>query len=236
MRRAPTPRRRRAAPPSCIQVMRDNGTITAEQAANAEPASVAIVPNAKQNSVRYFTDWVLPQLDTLIDETVQPIEVWTTLDPEHAEARRPGDQRQRAGRRAGRAGRARPRRRGAGDGRRPRLCRARSTTGRRRRRASPAPRSNCSSTSPRSRPGTSPTTWSRPIRSTSTAGARATTVHLISGSISMRQAFAQSINTVVGAARPGGRLRHRRRHGAALRHHHQDRHQSAITLGSSKCG
>src|SRR3954454_11105349 len=64
-----------------IQVMRDNGTITAEQAPNAEPASVPIVPNAKQNSVRYFTDWVLPQLDTLIDETVQPIEVSTTLDP-----------------------------------------------------------------------------------------------------------------------------------------------------------
>src|SRR4051812_19460340 len=64
-----------------IQVMRDNGTITAEQAASAEPASVPIVPSAKQNSVRYFTDWVLPQLDTLIDETVQPIEVWTTLDP-----------------------------------------------------------------------------------------------------------------------------------------------------------
>src|SRR4051812_548550 len=61
--------------------MRENGTITAEQAANAEPASVPIVPAPKQNSVRYFTDWVLPQLDTLIDETVQPIEVWTTLDP-----------------------------------------------------------------------------------------------------------------------------------------------------------
>src|SRR3954471_21444218 len=64
-----------------IQGMRDNGTITAEQAASAEPARVPIVPSAKQNSVRYFTDWVLPQLDTLIDETVQPIEVWTTLDP-----------------------------------------------------------------------------------------------------------------------------------------------------------
>src|SRR4029453_14439601 len=35
----------------------------------------------KQNSVRYFTDWALPQLDTLIDESSEPIEVWTTLDP-----------------------------------------------------------------------------------------------------------------------------------------------------------
>jgi penicillin-binding protein 1A len=64
-----------------IQLMRENGSITAEQAAEAQPANVQIVPAQKQNSVRYFTDWVLPQLDTLIDETVQPIEVWTTLDP-----------------------------------------------------------------------------------------------------------------------------------------------------------
>jgi penicillin-binding protein 1A len=30
--------------------------------------------------VRYFTDWALPQLDNLIDETEKPIDVWTTLD------------------------------------------------------------------------------------------------------------------------------------------------------------
>jgi penicillin-binding protein 1A len=64
-----------------IRLMQETGKITPEEAANAAPARVAIVPTAKQNSVRYFTDWVLPQLDTLIDETVQPIEVWTTLDP-----------------------------------------------------------------------------------------------------------------------------------------------------------
>jgi penicillin-binding protein 1A len=64
-----------------IRLMQENGSITAEQAAAAAPAQAQIVPSPKQNSVRYFTDWVLPQLDTLIDETVQPIEVWTTLDP-----------------------------------------------------------------------------------------------------------------------------------------------------------
>ena len=77
----------------------------------------------KQNSVRYFTDWALPQLDTLIDETGR-----ADRRVDHA---RPGMQvaadqaiaRQYAGRRARRAGRARPRRRGAGDGRRARLCR-----------------------------------------------------------------------------------------------------------------
>ena len=35
---------------------------------------------AGQNSVRYFTDWALPQLDMLLPETFEPIEVWTTLD------------------------------------------------------------------------------------------------------------------------------------------------------------
>lgn len=34
-----------------------------------------------QNSIRYFTDWALPQLDLLIPNgTFEPIEVWTTLD------------------------------------------------------------------------------------------------------------------------------------------------------------
>ena len=41
----------------------------------------SVQPPTKQNSVRYFTDWALPQLDTLIDETDEPIDVWTTLDP-----------------------------------------------------------------------------------------------------------------------------------------------------------
>ncbi|HWH18867.1 MAG TPA: PBP1A family penicillin-binding protein, partial [Allosphingosinicella sp.] len=63
-----------------IDLMRRNGDISAAEAANAAPAEVSLVPTPKQNSVRYFTDWVLPQLDTLIDENVEPIDVWTTLD------------------------------------------------------------------------------------------------------------------------------------------------------------
>jgi penicillin-binding protein 1A len=63
-----------------LRLMQDQGYITAVEAASAEPADVKLVPTPKQNSVRYFTDWVLPQLDTLIDETVEPIDVWTTLD------------------------------------------------------------------------------------------------------------------------------------------------------------
>ncbi|MEO7827460.1 MAG: penicillin-binding transpeptidase domain-containing protein, partial [Allosphingosinicella sp.] len=64
-----------------IGLMQENGVISPSVAAAAEPAQVQMVPTPKQNSVRYFTDWVLPQLDTLIDESSDPIDVWTTLDP-----------------------------------------------------------------------------------------------------------------------------------------------------------
>ena len=63
-----------------IDVMRRNGVISAAEAADADPAAVKLAPSPKQNSVRYFTDWALPQLDLLIDETEKPLEVWTTLD------------------------------------------------------------------------------------------------------------------------------------------------------------
>ncbi|ODU22296.1 MAG: penicillin-binding protein [Sphingomonas sp. SCN 67-18] len=64
-----------------LQVMQDAGTITAAQAAAADPANVKLAEEPNRNSVRYFTDWALPQLDTIIDEATAPIEVWTTLDP-----------------------------------------------------------------------------------------------------------------------------------------------------------
>ncbi|WP_422345249.1 transglycosylase domain-containing protein [Parasphingorhabdus sp.] len=63
-----------------LRVMQDAGAITAAQAAETEPTAVKMAPEPRQNSVRYFTDWALPQLDLLIDETIEPIEVWTTLD------------------------------------------------------------------------------------------------------------------------------------------------------------
>lgn len=63
-----------------IGVMQETGVITAEQAAAADPSSLKLAPEPKQNSVRYFTDWALPQLEVLIDETSRPLEVWTTLD------------------------------------------------------------------------------------------------------------------------------------------------------------
>src|SRR4051794_37561093 len=64
-----------------IQTMVKNGFITPATAATVNPADVKIQQTTNNNSVRYFTDWALPQLDTLIDETSEPIDVWTTLDP-----------------------------------------------------------------------------------------------------------------------------------------------------------
>ena len=58
-----------------------NGFVSERRAANVDPAEINIQRNTSRNSVRYFTDWALPQLDTLIDETSEPLDVWTTLDP-----------------------------------------------------------------------------------------------------------------------------------------------------------
>ncbi len=64
-----------------IEVMKETGAITAGEAARADVEGLKLAPEPKQNSVRYFTDWALPQLDVLIDEQQAPLEVWTTLDP-----------------------------------------------------------------------------------------------------------------------------------------------------------
>jgi penicillin-binding protein 1A len=63
-----------------VTVMQDAGMITATEAAGVVPAEVKLAAESPQDSVRYFTDWILPQLDGLIDETEKPIDVWTTLD------------------------------------------------------------------------------------------------------------------------------------------------------------
>jgi len=64
-----------------LNSMVENGVITPAQATDAEKVEVKLSEDANENSVRYFTDWALPQLDTLIDETIEPLDVWTTLDP-----------------------------------------------------------------------------------------------------------------------------------------------------------
>ena len=63
-----------------LDAMQRAEVISLSQLSSANPAGVKLAPEPKQNSVRYFTDWALPQLDTMIDETLEPIDVWTTLD------------------------------------------------------------------------------------------------------------------------------------------------------------
>ncbi len=64
-----------------LKAMVDNGFISRAAADGVDPATVQLQAAPRQNSVRYFTDWAMPQLDTLIDPTHEPIDVWTTLDP-----------------------------------------------------------------------------------------------------------------------------------------------------------
>ena len=63
-----------------LQTMVETGAISTQEAADADPEEIRLQPAPRQNSVRYFTDWALPQLDLLIDEQDAPLEVWTTLD------------------------------------------------------------------------------------------------------------------------------------------------------------
>ncbi|PIW55066.1 MAG: penicillin-binding protein [Sphingomonadales bacterium CG12_big_fil_rev_8_21_14_0_65_65_10] len=69
-----------------LDTMARNGYITPGQAGAVDPDTVDIREDRGGNAVRYFTDWVLPQLDLLLPTTFEPIEVWTTLDPALQEA------------------------------------------------------------------------------------------------------------------------------------------------------
>jgi penicillin-binding protein 1A len=64
-----------------IAVMADAGKITPSQAREADVDGLAFAPQPRQNNVRYYTDWVLAQVDDLVDETVEPLVVHTTLMP-----------------------------------------------------------------------------------------------------------------------------------------------------------
>ena len=64
-----------------LGTMVDNDVISRDDADKADLDGVKMVAEGHQNSVRYFTDWALPQLDLLLPDNHDPIEVWTTLDP-----------------------------------------------------------------------------------------------------------------------------------------------------------
>src|SRR3546814_19041199 len=59
--------------------MKETGKISGATASSANLTATKIVPQPRQNSVRYFTDWALAQLDEYIGETNEPLNVTTTL-------------------------------------------------------------------------------------------------------------------------------------------------------------
>lgn len=65
-----------------LDQMRRYGAIGASEAAAVDVSAVKLSEEESQNSARYFTDYVLPQLDLLLPNSAgfEPIEVWTTLD------------------------------------------------------------------------------------------------------------------------------------------------------------
>ena len=68
-----------------LRLMQEQGFISPAQA-NVNVDAVNLKQSQGTNSVRYFTDYVLPQLDLLLPETYEPIEVWTTIDVEMQKA------------------------------------------------------------------------------------------------------------------------------------------------------
>lgn len=64
-----------------LGLMARESVISQDEAARIDFSDVQVAKEKGQNSVRYFTDWALPQLDMLLPDTNEPIEVWTTLDP-----------------------------------------------------------------------------------------------------------------------------------------------------------
>jgi penicillin-binding protein 1A len=64
-----------------LDQMRKYGALGAAEAAAVDVSAVKLRQEEGQNSARYFTDYVLPQLDLLLPNgSFEPIEVWTTLD------------------------------------------------------------------------------------------------------------------------------------------------------------
>ncbi len=63
-----------------LATMVNSGAITQGEAAAADVATVRFTQQERKADVRYFTDWVLNEVDNLTDETIEPLQVTTTLD------------------------------------------------------------------------------------------------------------------------------------------------------------
>lgn len=82
------PERARSRAGIVLATMEDAGAIDASerQRAAENVRTMQFVVDENVGDIRYFTDWVLAQLDTLTDEAIQPLEVVTTLVPAHQAA------------------------------------------------------------------------------------------------------------------------------------------------------
>jgi penicillin-binding protein 1A len=72
--------RRRAD--TVIATMVSSGAITAGEAATADMGVVRFAAQPRQAGARYFTDWVLAEVEQLTDETVESLQISTTLNPD----------------------------------------------------------------------------------------------------------------------------------------------------------
>ena len=63
-----------------LALMKQQEKVSAADAAAIDFKEIRFVAQPRETSVRYFTDWALAQLDTLTDETIRSLDVWTTLD------------------------------------------------------------------------------------------------------------------------------------------------------------
>ena len=75
------PQRARSRAATVVATMADSGAISAAQAAQAGFDTLSFAAQERQSGMRYFADWVLAQVENLTDETVAPLQVTTTLSP-----------------------------------------------------------------------------------------------------------------------------------------------------------
>ena len=204
----PPGRRRRRACRPCSPPCRTPATSPAAQASLAMSQPVTAVHDVAGGSGRYVADWVMDQLPQYVGGQIdQDIIVDTTIDlamqaaAAKAISRDAGRGRRQIRRRPGGAGRHRPQRRGEGDGRRARLHDEPVQPGGRR--PPPAGLGVQAVRLPdragrRHDPGIG--AWST-SRCRSTAGSRRTIRASYKGPVTLRTALADSLNSVVGAAR-----------------------------------
>lgn len=66
-----------------LSLIKETGAATAKQVKEAEATEppFAAEPVPMGNGTRYFTDWVTPQISALIGDSLGTVDVWTTFDP-----------------------------------------------------------------------------------------------------------------------------------------------------------